>query len=69
MKEVSINPGTYKRGEGAVGVGGYHPSEVFLSFFLDNKISAPDVFSSWSFISRTHFETSLVMVSYFGYEI
>ena len=49
-------------------MGGYHPSEVFLSFFLDNKISAPDVFSSWSFISCTHFETSLVMVSYFGYE-
>ena len=43
--------------------------EVFLSFFLDDKTSAPDVFSSCSFISRTHFETSLVMVSDFGYEI
>ena len=68
MKEVSFNPRTYKRG-GGVRVGGYHPSEVFLSFFLDDKISAPDVLSSWSFIPRTHFETSLVMVSYFGYKI
>ena len=38
-------------------------------FFLDDKTSAPDVFSSCSFIPGGHFETSLVMVSYYGYEI
>ena len=36
----------------------------FLSFFLDDKTSAPDVFSSCSFIPRAHLETSLrVMTS------
>ena len=64
--EIKANQG---EGGGVFGVGNYHPSGVFLSFFLDDKISALDVFSSWSFIPRTHFETSLVMVSYFGYEI
>ena len=44
-------------------------AEAFLIFFLDDKASASDVFSSCSFIPRTHFETSLVMVSYYGYEI
>ena len=29
----------------------------------------PDVFNSCSFIPRAHFETSLVMVSCYGYEI
>ena len=37
---------------------------------VDKKTSAPEVFSSnCSFIPRAHFETSLVMVSYYGYEI
>ena len=40
---------------------------VFLSFFLDDKTSALDVFSSCSFIPCTHFETRLVTVSYYGY--
>ena len=44
-------------------------SEVFLIFFLDGKTSAPDVFSSCLFIPRAHFETILVMVSHYGYEI
>ena len=38
-------------------------------FFLEDKISAPDVFSSCFFIPWTDFETSLVMVSCYGYEI
>ena len=42
---------------------------VFLSFFLGDKTSAPDVFSSCSFISRADFEMSLVMVRCYGYEI
>ena len=46
-----------------------HPPRVFLLFFLDVKASAPDVFCSCSFIPRTHLETSLVLVSYYGYEI
>ena len=41
----------------------------FLSFFLEDKTSVPDVFSTSSFISRTHFETSLVMDSCYGYEL
>ena len=44
------------------GAGSPPPPEVFWSFFLDDKTSAPDVFNSCSFIIRTHFETSLVMV-------
>ena len=40
-----------------------------LKIFLDDKTSEPDVFSSCSFIPRADFETSLVMVSYYGYEI
>ena len=50
---------TYKWGTGC------HPT---LRFFLNDKSSAPDVFNSGSFIPRTHFELSLVMVSYYGYE-
>ena len=45
------------------------PHEVFLSFFLEDKTSAPHLFSSCSSIPRTEFETSLVMVSCYGYEI
>ena len=40
-----------------------------LSFFLEDKTSAPDVFSSCSFIPCAHFETSLVIISFYGYEI
>ena len=52
---LTINPRTYK--------------EVFLRFLLDDKTSEPDVFSSYSFIPRTHFETSLVMVSCYGNDL
>ena len=45
------------------------PLDVFLSFFLEDKTSAPDVFSSCSFVPRAHFERSSVMVSFYGYEI
>ena len=63
-----FNPRTYKGGAG--GDGWLPPlPKVFLIFFLDDKISGPDVFCSCSFIPRAHFETSLVMVSYYGYEI
>ena len=44
--------------------GGCHPP---LRFFFDNKTSASDVLSSCSFIPRTHFETSVVKISYYGY--
>ena len=46
------------------GGGGGYPPETFL----DDKTSASDFFTSCSFIPRAHFETSLVMVSYYGYE-
>ena len=56
------------------------PSEVFWMFFFDDKVSATGAFSSCSFNLRArspsgwapvraHFETSLVMVSYYDYEI
>ena len=51
------------------GGGGHSPSEVFLSFVLDDKTSALDVFSSCLFIPFAHFEQSLVMVRYYGYKI
>lgn len=56
--------------------GGWHPtSEVFfiyflvLFFFLNDKTLASVVFSSCLFSPRAHFKTSLVMVSYYGYDI
>ena len=65
-QHFSLNTRTYKGG----GEGGYYPPlKVFLSFFPEDKTSAPDVFSSCSFIPRADFETSLVMVSCYGYEI
>jgi len=45
------------------------PSKVFLNFFLEDKTSAPDVFSSFSLIPRAHFDTSSVMVSFNDYKI
>ena len=54
-----------RTGGGGRGVG----AAVFLSIFLEDKASAPDVFSSCSCITRAHFETSSVMVSFYGYEI
>ena len=65
---LSLNPRTYK----GVGWGGGLVAtlhKVFLIFSLDDKTSALEVFCSCSFILRAHFETSLLMVSYYGYEI
>ena len=45
------------------------PPKVFLSFFLEDKTSAPDVFSSYSFIPCAHFNLSSVIISFYGYEI
>ena len=47
---------------GGGGAGSPPPPEGFWCFFLDDKTSAPDAFNSCSFIIRTHFERSLVMV-------
>ena len=65
-RKVFLNPRTYRGGEGGVDA---TPHKVFLSFFLEDKTSAPDVFSSCSFIARADFEMSLVIVSSYGYEI
>ena len=63
---VRINPRTYKGG----GVDATpSPHKVFLSFVLEDKTLAPDVFSSCSFIPRADFETSLMMISCYGYDI
>ena len=63
-RKVFLNPRTYRGGGG----GGLDapPPKVFLSFFLEDKTSAPDVFGSCSFIARADFEMSLVMVSCYG---
>ena len=45
------------------------PYTFGLVFLLWDKTSAPDVFSSCSFIARAHFESNSVMVSFYGYEI
>ena len=63
---VSFNLDVQGGGGGGVGM---LPLKVFLSFLLEDKTSAPDVFSSCSFIPRAHFESSSVMVSFYGYEI
>ena len=60
---ANVNPRTYK-GEGVGGA----PHKVFLNFLLKNKTSAPEVFCRCSFILRAHFETSVVIVSCYGYE-
>ena len=52
-----INPQTYGGGGGG------------MTFLLEGKTSARNVFSSCSFISRVHFESSSVMVSFYGNEI
>ena len=41
---------------------------VFLTFFQEDNTSATDVFSSCSLIPSADFETSLAMVSCYGYE-
>ena len=48
---------------------GCHPPKVFVTFSLKDKISAPDVFSSCSFIPGAHYETSLMMISCYGDQI
>ena len=45
------------------------PSQVFLVLFLDDQVSTTDVFFSCLFILRTYFDTRLVMISFYGYEI
>ena len=55
------------RGWGRGAVATLH--KVFLTLFLDDKTSSLEVFCSCLFIVRAHFETSLLMVSYYGYEI
>ena len=42
------------------------PIKFFSVVFLEDKTSAPDVFSSCSFIPSALFETDLVMVSCYG---
>ena len=36
---------------------------------IDDQTSAPDIFSCFLLILRTHFETGLVVISYYGYEL
>ena len=63
--DCSVNPRTYEGGGGWMST----PLKVILSFFLEDKASAPDVFSSCSFIPPAKFEASSVIVSCYGYEV
>ena len=61
--ETTWNPRTYKGGGGGVDA---TPPKAFLTFLLEDKRLAPDVFTSCSFIPRAHFESSSVMVTFYG---
>ena len=53
-----------------MGKGNCQTLRGFSEFFPNyDKTSAADAFSSCLFIPRMHFETSLIMVSYYGYEL
>ena len=66
-QKLYVNKLTFGRASGGEGwLPSPLPSEVF---FPEDKTSAPDVFSICSLIPRALFETSLVMVSYYCYEI
>ena len=64
---LQVNPRMYN---GVGGGGEWMPLSSPIRFFsvviLEDKTSAPDVFSSCSFIPCALFETSLVMVSCYG---
>ena len=62
-----LNPRTYEGREGGGGTRWMPPPRVFLSFLLEDKTLASDVFGSSSFILRAHFESSSVIVSFYGY--
>ena len=62
-----LNPRTYKGGGGGGNVLSIRFFWVF--FFLEDKTLPPHVFSSCLFISRADFETSLEMISSYGYKI
>ena len=63
----TLTLGHTRGGEG--GGGGCHPPLGFLGFFQEDQTSASDVFSKCSFIPRTHFEKSSVMIISYGYEV
>ena len=62
VMQAYFYPRTYKGGGGRC-------MPPPLSFLLEDKTSAPDVFSHCSFIHRAHSKLSSVMVSSYGYEI
>ena len=45
------------------------PHKVFLEFFQEEPLPQTAVFSSCTHIPKTHFDTSLVKISYYGYEM
>ena len=57
---MRLNPRMYNE-EGGGGEWIPSASEVFLSVFLEDKTSAPDVFRNFSLIHREYFDTSSVM--------
>ena len=59
----SLNPRTYKEG------GGMAPPIRFFFIFQDELLSIPAFFSSCAHIPWTHFDTSLVRLGCYGYEI
>ena len=52
-----------------MGNGSTLSERFFQVFFLDDQMSAPNVFSGFSFIPRTYFDTTLETTSCYGHEI
>ena len=71
LKDCALSANFLTLGRSRVGGGGASwmpPPRVFLSFLLEDKTLASDVFGSSLFIPRAHFELNLLIVSFYGYE-
>ena len=70
LKDCALSANFLTLGRSRVGGGTswMPPPRVFLSFLLEDKTLASDVFDSSSFIPRAHFELHFLIVSFYGYE-
>ena len=71
LKDCALSANFLTLGRSRGGEGGTSwmpPPRVFLSFLLEDKTLASDVFGSSSFIPRAHFESNSLIVSFYGYE-
>ena len=68
---ITLGPASGVQGKGGGGGGGCHPHKIFLEFFMfrDELSSPPAVFSGCAHIPYTHFDTRLVSIGCYSYEI